>query len=94
MKNKKKLKIQNYKKKLYKLSHKKRNKEKKIENGNIIRNKIKIIQWNKGSKMIMNCMNELKDLIENMKPDILIINELNLEKEINIDHININGYNI
>ena len=42
----------------------------------------------------MNCLNEIKDLIIEERPEMLIINELNLEEDISIDNINIDGYNI
>ena len=76
------------------ISRKKMNKEIKIKNGNIIKNGIKIIQWNKGSSAILNKINEIRDIIEKKRPEIFIINEFNLEENIIKESINIKGYQI
>ena len=91
--NKKKIKKLKIPKKLYKKSHKKMNKKKKIENGNN-NNKLKILQWNKANSNIINCLNEIKDIIKEKTPDIFVINEFNLDSETDIRAINISGYDI
>ena len=80
----------------YMMKNKKSNKLKRSINGNIntYDNKIKIIQWNKGSSDILNMLQEIKDIIKIQKPEVFIINELNLEDDINIESINIKGYSL
>ena len=69
------------------------NKEKHTENGNIVnKNKMKIIVWNKGSCKIINGINEIRDIIEEKKPDVFIINEININNEIDIRNVNVKGY--
>ena len=57
--------------------HKNRNKIKKMENGNI-RNSIKILSWNKGSSLIKNSIEDLRDMVNDYKPEVFILNEFNL----------------
>ena len=80
--------------KTHSISNKKRNKRIKIKNGNINNNRIKIVQWNKGSCKILNGMIEIREIIKNRKPDVFIINEFNLEEIIDKKIVNIDGYNL
>ncbi len=75
------------------VSHKKINKSKKIINRNI-QNNLRVIQWNKGSANIMNQINEIKDIIKENKPEVLILNEANFYSDEDISSIKIEGYNI
>ena len=71
---------------------KKANKLQKSTNGNIS-NKIRIISWNKADLNITMKLNNIKQIIVKNKPQILIINELNLENNQFSGITNINGYN-
>ena len=55
-------------------ARKRRNKKKKMINGNINSNRLKIMQINKGNSPILNKFNEIKDMICEKNPDILVIN--------------------
>ena len=70
------------------------NKKKRSINGNIVNQKIKIIQFNKGGSAIHKKINEIKDIILKEKPEILILNEFNLEQNIDPRNIQLKGYNL
>lgn len=75
---------------------KKANKKIKSINGNIKcnKNKIRIMQWNKGNSLIKNTINEIRDMIEEHKPEVFIINEFNLNKDEDVNITNIDGYKL
>ena len=52
-----------------------------IKHGNIKRY-IKKEQWNKGNSYIVNTIDRLKETMAKHKPNIFVINELNLFKKI------------
>ena len=68
-----------------------RNKIKSSINGNI-RNIIKITAWNKGSMELSSKIEEIKEIISDKKPNVLIVNELNLDFNDDFNITNINGY--
>ncbi len=65
----------------------------KIINGNI-RNNIKIMQWNKGQIDLTEKIEEVKDLINNFKPEILVINDANFNSHEDISLIKIKGFSL
>ena len=69
------------------------NKLQRAINGNINKN-LKILTWNKGNALIKNAMVEIKDLIDKYKPDILVINELRLQKDDDISVAFVRGYRL
>ena len=54
---------------------------------------IKIIAWNKGSLQLISKIAEIKEIIKEKKPDVLIVNELQLDNNDDYNIINIQGYN-
>ena len=68
-----------------------RNRKKRSINGN--RNVIKLTAWNKGGMDLEMKIDEIKVIIEEKKPQILIVNELNLNIESDYNITNIKGYN-
>jgi hypothetical protein len=67
----------------------------KIINGNILRNnKLKIIQWNKGSSNLIGSIEEVEVLMQNESPDILTLSESMVLSTDNLDEIYIDGYQI
>ena len=71
----------------------KRNKKIKTINGNIQKS-IKIISWNKGNALAGNRINELKLIISREKPEVFFINEFNLNKDVDINLLNIKNYHL
>ena len=69
------------------------NKIKRAMNGNINKN-LKIMSWNKGNSYIKHSIEDIRDLIYNHKPDILVINELRLFEDEDISIASIKGYNL
>ena len=71
------------------------NKLKKASNGNInkIKKVIKIIGWNKGNLELISKIDDIKILINEKKPDVFVINELNLYKNYDPKMFDIDGYN-
>lgn len=84
--------------KLYKIIHgnqqmrKMLNKKQKTINGNT-KNKIRIISFNKADENIAAKMNNINQIIIKQKPQILIVNELNLRFNQYSGITNIKGYN-
>ena len=68
-----------------------RNRIKKSENGNQ-RNKMKIMLWNKGSKNYLKVLPIIKNTIKQDKPDIYVINEVELRHDQDIKLAKIEGY--
>ena len=68
------------------------NKTKRASNGNI-KNIIKITSWNKGNSDLKYKINIIKEVINEKKPEILTINELNLDLNEDPNIVNIKGYN-
>ena len=56
------------------------------------KNNIKIIQCNKGNSEFFNRIAQLKLIIEEQKPQILVINEANLRKEDKISEFKFDNY--
>ena len=75
------------------LTNKKRNKNKKIENGNIIR-ELKILHWNAGSRHLKNKTHELQHLIDSRKPDVFLVSEANVFSSDQAHEIVIPGFNM
>ena len=46
-----------------------------------------------GSNLI-NSILEIKDIIKDKKPDIFVINELNIKADTNVENVNIDGYKL
>ena len=71
------------------------NKIKKAVNGNInhVKKVIKVLGWNKGSFDLSTKIDEIKTILKQKKPDIFIINELNLYKNYDINMCSAEGYN-
>ena len=67
------------------------NKTKRSINGNI-RKVIKIVAWNKGNCELISKIDEIKVIVQQKKPDIFIVNELNLYKNDDTNMCNIHGY--
>ena len=67
------------------------NKTKRSINGNI-RKVIKIVAWNKGNCELISKIDEIKVIVQQKKPDIFIVNELNLCKNDDTNMCNIHGY--
>ena len=49
--------------------------------------------WNKGGFELITKISEIKQIIQQKKPDIFVVNELNLYKNDDINMCNIEGYN-
>ena len=71
---------------------KKRNKIKRSINGNI-RNTFKILQWNKGDFQLISKIEEIKTILKDRKPDVLVVNELNLNINEDQNITSIPGFN-
>ncbi len=69
------------------------NKNAKSYNGNI-KNNLKLIQYNKGNADLQNRMIDLIDIIDEHKPELLIVNEANLHKDTDLSLVNIKGYSL
>ena len=72
---------------------KKRNKLVKAINGNINRS-LKIISWNKGNSYIKNSIDDIRQIILEQKPDILVLNELRFENDNHQAQVLIDGYTL
>ena len=68
------------------------NKRIKTINGNIKKNCINIINWNKGPMHISKKMNDIKETLEKYKPKIMVINELNYNFDDDENMIKIDKY--
>ena len=75
------------------MSHKSWNKKVKSLNGNI-KNGIKIVHWNLGSRYWDKKVNDIQLLVDEMNPEIAIISEANLFSGLQSHHRQIDGYNI
>ena len=62
-------------------------------NGNIKRY-ISIVQWNKANSLIRNTIDRIKDIAAEIKPDVIILNEVNLCKTEDDVILNLHGYNV
>ena len=70
-----------------------RNRIKRAVNGNI-KNQIHLMLWNKGNSNIRNKIQEIRDIVEQDKPEILVINEFNHKKDEDLSNTIINGYQL
>ena len=66
-------------KKVKSKSHRKHNKQIKIENGNI--KGLKILHWNKGPSHLINFTHIIDNILEKHNPSILCLNEANIKPE-------------
>ena len=78
----------------WKLSQKKLNKLTKIMNGNKNIKALKILQWNMGSRFLSKKRDEIQAIMDDMKPDIMVITEANMFCNEQDHLLNIEGYNI
>ena len=71
------------------------NKKQKAVNGNIrnVKKSIKILGWNKGGFELISKIDEIKLILQQKKPDVFIVNELNLYKNDDQNLCNMEGYN-
>ena len=74
------------------LSHKKRNKRVKCENGNGQNNYLKISHWNIGAKQWHKKIEDIEMFLFEKDPDILIVSEANLMREVTPEQRHVNGY--
>ena len=71
---------------------KKMNNKIKSYNGNIFRNKIRILSWNKNDGNIADRMDDIKELVRRHSPRVIIIQELNYSRIMCSGITNMNGY--
>ena len=71
---------------------KRENSKQRSINGNI-RKVIKLIAWNKGSIQLISKIGEINEIIKEKKPDVLIVNELQLDNNDDYNITNIQRYN-
>ena len=75
------------------ISRKKRNKTVKCGNGNGPKS-IKIAQWNLGSRMWQNKVDEIQLFVDEQQPDLAFITEYNLWEGVSDHLIGIDGYEL
>ena len=68
-------------------------KQKKTKNGNTNTN-YTIINWNKGNSNYFNKKDTIEYILQQQKPDIMTVQEINITKDDDINMIQIPGYKI